>query len=421
MLAATTVAGVMSALSVCCAATHDDVALLQRRAGDSPPADYVPVFAIKDSTKFTLKVEKGGGWEDPQGKTRDLTPGAGDTIGSDGGEYDYSLGSWWYFKIHDSSDPSIVYGGLSVGMTWKDGQWPYLAATKVDDGCAWGNPRGVGGTWKIAYAGQKKIKSKPYSVSIQEITCEDCSPKACSKETVWSVGHDKWAADYGGSQFSQHGDSLVQKPTGAGGRLVLIAGDGVTTPLSGDSCGWAATGQWQIDVKLGHNLRDDWVETFYLAWRGQEKDGHPTKSCADYIDGQYPGVTEIDILETTWGGCKGHTTNILQFALEKPADHTVCFKDPKTEGEQWMTVGARVKSTTVEIYYQMKGGPLVKRDTFHAAAGKKHKQQLVPYLGTWCNKKVGDNACANTDAFETVYKNYRFSSDTSGDLHVLTA
>ena len=238
-----------------------------------------------------------------------------------------------------------------------------------------------------------------------------------SPSVKWIVGDVKWYADYGGDQFKSDNTTLVQTPTGAGGRLFLGEGPGVTTSWSSGSCGWAVTGQWQIDIQLNHQDKEGWCETFYLA--GRNKTGDPkTQDCSNYADGQDGNTTEINICETTWNGCKAHTTNIINFGGSDlaPKLSRNCAAGPTTPGT-WMTCGARLTDKKVEIYYKLPGQDLITQNSFITTGT--HLQQMVPYLGTWCIDKVNPNTCLNKDNFTTQWKNYMFSPKTDGNLAVL--
>ena len=76
-----------------------------------------------------------------------------------------------------------------------------------------------------------------------------------------------------------------------------------------------------------------------------------------------------------------------------------------------------LKNNLVEIYYQVAGSKsFIISNKLHVAEGN-HRQQMVPYIGTWCISKP----CSEEKPdFTTRWKNYMYSPNTDGTLQLLT-
>ena len=375
-----------------------------------------PVFIFENGTVFDIKInDKKGQGIDGCG---DLNPPLGNDITiSPEGSWDYFIGSWGIIEI-------FLENKLLGNITWNlsDNEKYLKIGSNINDdknnGCTWADyPVGVGPAdkyFEIKYKGYDSVKQLP----ILRLICNDCKRVSCSIDSVWSVDDQAWYADYNREQFSTEDDNtiLIQQPINEGGRLFLGKGPGVNINWTPQNCEWAVTGQWQIDIQLNHQDKDGWCETFYLAGRNQK--GKPDlQECQTYADGQDGNTTEIDICETTWGGCKGHTTNILNFGGPGKSGKTICAEGPSKSGV-WMTVGARVTSNTVQIYYKLPDEQLIITNQF--TTDGEHKHQLIPYLGTWCIVKEDDQKhCKNKDNFFTKWRNYKYSPKIDGDLVLL--
>ena len=387
---------------------------------NDPPADYKPIFTIYNSTKFNLKVDKGGGWKDQQGTVQPLKPSIGYVINKDS-QYDYCMGSWWYFKVFLPEDTSFStpIGGVSVSMTWPYGKYPYLTISKVDSGCDWGGNKGLEtdlSKWSFEYQSGHK-----YSFQILH------GPPAidCVKPPIWTSNNGaKWTADYGGEQFVVSNDNTLQQtPTNTGARLFLESGPGYLEK----------TGQWQIDMKLSFNdskALPGWCETFYLAGRSTGALCKYKPYCDGSNDAKL-GVSEIDIVETLWSGgglsscTDGHTSNVINYANGSKEGGTVCFakasNNKTTAGQDytdtppgtWFTAGVRVQGTVVEIYYEINGQKCYRPPVIGVPT--EFAQDIdfwATYLGTWYT-----NGSAQSSATKfTSWKNYLFKPLNELDL-----
>jgi hypothetical protein len=393
--------------------------LKQLGTNSKPPPDYKPIYHFENGTNFDLVLNKSGGkWgNDP------LNPPNNTKIAYTSG-WSYFIGSWGLIDIYEK------YTTNHLGIiTWKlmpdtgppYSRYPYLIITEnINDnghnGCNWGgNPKGISTSGFFSFAPYSG--ADPNGHSYAKLICTNCDIVNCGKPVIWSVGDQKWYADYGAKEF-QNGETLIQRPGGAGGRLFLGNGPGVTNSWKPDSCAWAITGQWQIDILLNHQDKGCWCETFYLAGRNKYADPK-TQDCSNYADGQDKYTTEIDICETTWGNCKAHTSNILNFGGSGISHDGGCAKGPLIPGT-WMTCGARLTPKTVEIYYILPGGKLTISNSLTTTGI--HSQQMVPYLGTWCINECHPqpDVCTNKDIFTTQWKNYKYSEKTDGPLALLS-
>lgn len=235
-----------------------------------------------------------------------------------------------------------------------------------------------------------------------------------SPQATWIVDDQKWYADYGAEQFA--GDTtLVQHPSGAGGRLFLGSGPGTRNDWTPESCRWWPTGQWQIDIQINPGT-EGWCESFYLA--GRNKNGEP--DCSTYADGQDGYTTEIAICKTETN-CNGFVSNILNFGGPGKNTYSKCI--PVKPGT-WMTCGARIMDNAaghmefirVEIYYKMETDKKLTLSNSMNIPGSQ-MQEMVPYLGTMC--LLG--GCKPPNSFTTKWKNYKYmdSNASQGPLRII--
>lgn len=395
--------------------------------GSPPPSDYQPIFAFTNGSNFDIQIAGGEGWKNHDNYVVPMTPPVG-TFMAKGAYYAYVLLSWANLDLYsyDTSGNQVHVGQISISLQWPYASWPYLAVSSVTDGCSWkGDPWGLtpGIIFSIDYDGVDPTTNRP----IQTLRCSKCDKYYCNggvppSPSIFSLKCDNitWYADYNGDQFTCTDNVIVQNATGAGGRLFVGDGNSTLMPFSvTKGCAWKSTGQWQIDIQLNRQDKTGWCETFYLG-------GRNTKNCAPpggYLDGQDGITTEIDIVETTWGGCTTHTTNILNFGSTGKIDHTVCTDGPSKPGT-WFTAGARITETKVEIYHILPGKALTVVNKLDIPAGKKHTQPMVPYIGSWCINKISADECKVPGGFTTSWKNFLYSDDPehmTGNIQVLVA
>lgn len=380
--------------------------------GDGPPpAGYKPIFVFQNNTQYRLEASKGAAYS----AYDKLNPPIGQSL-TPNSTYSYFEVSWILFDLYDSDNNHV--GLVTISLKVPADKYPYLIVSKFESACNWsGVKKGppLNAIFSVDYVGEDPSTNRPKVL----LNCKNCDPTLPCQALPpkITIGDQKWYGDYGDDQFNLVEYFIHQKPTGRGGRLYLGAGPGVIVPTQQGKCQWAVTGQWQIDIYLGHNTRPCWCECFYLAGRSSD--------CTDYRDANTnPGVTEIDICETTWAGCKSHTTNIQKFG--GVSQDGGCSTAPAVENV-WITVGARITNTTCEIYYctktDRKRDSPVTTNKVVLPAGKTHSAQLVPYLGTWCIKpcQLPNDKCSNNDDFETVWSNYFYSSNTDGPLAALNS
>ena len=383
----------------------------------TPPSDYQPIFSFVNGTPFDIQVATGGSWINKDGVSIPLSPGIGQLISANGGYMSFYVASWILFDVYgyDIYGNQLHLGQVTISLVWPYNDWPYLNPTNWQNGCEWkNNPNGFTDN-TVFYCDSAGVDPDTIR-NIQRLKCKNCDKKICSRSlSSFIFGNNTWYADYGEQQFNIDEDTLIQTPTKSGGRLFLGNGNGTIIPFSpSQGCSWPATGQWQIYIQLNHQNKTGWCETFYLA-------GRDTNNCSNgYLDGQDSKTTEIDIVETTWSGCLTHTCNILNWGTTGKIDHTICADGPSVPGT-WFIAGARLTDTTVEIYHQLPGENIKIINKLTTPSGVKHTQPMVAYLGTWCTNKTCPSCdeCVNNDSFVTKWKNFKYSSDTSGTLNIL--
>ncbi len=233
------------------------------------------------------------------------------------------------------------------------------------------------------------------------------------------AGQNYWGVDYGADRWevSTLNDNAIYQTTdpnmygGAGSRAFafnLLTGDPdyKTDAISGV----ALDGLWQIDIKIGSNGNDGFVETFYLAERF-----NLTPGVSNYYDGNGGGQKqfsrEIDIMETHWQpsgpqvnceyieGADQYWNNNLYQSVQMGKWSDV----GGAPTSDFITFGALIRGASLWIYAYKPDGTqwYVTAEIPNNNSSYVQKGPFVPYIGTW--KSL--NATTYSE-FNTGYKNF---------------